>query len=79
MRYYSKTSGSLWQYYKDEPPLDNNNSIIGFPADSNNSISFKFKQINNRENRNDGTKDDEIIILLKYLSIYLENTSNAIN
>ena len=34
---YSKTSRSLWQYYKDEPLLDNNNSIIDFPADSNNS------------------------------------------
>ena len=21
---YWKTSGSLWQYYRDEPPLDNN-------------------------------------------------------
>ena len=37
------TSGSLWQYYKDEPALHNNNNIIDSPA-NNNSISFKFKQ-----------------------------------
>ena len=40
---YSKTSGSLWLYYRDELALDNNNNIIDFPADSNNSVSFKFK------------------------------------
>ena len=40
---YSKISGSLWQYYRDEPTLDNNNKIIDFPANNNNSISFKFK------------------------------------
>ena len=27
---YLKTSGSLWQYYKDEPALDNNGSILIF-------------------------------------------------
>ena len=42
---YSKTSGSLWQYYRDEPALDNNNNnIIDFPVNDNNSILFKFKQ-----------------------------------
>ena len=37
---YSKTSGSLWEYYRDEPALDNNNNIIDFPADNNNSASY---------------------------------------
>ena len=40
---YSKTSGSLWQYYRDEPRLNANGNIPGFPADNNNSPSFKFK------------------------------------
>ena len=40
---YSKTSVSLWQYYRDEPALDNGN-IIDFPDDNNNSASFRFKQ-----------------------------------
>ena len=34
---YSKTSGSLWQYYRDQPALDYNDNIIDFPADNNNS------------------------------------------
>ena len=38
---YSKTSGSLWQYYSDEPALDNSGNNKN---DNNNSASFKFKQ-----------------------------------
>ena len=41
---YLKTSASLWQYYRDERTLDNNINSIDFPANNNNSISFKFKQ-----------------------------------
>ena len=41
---YSKTSGSLWQYYRDEPALDNNGNITDFPPNNNNSASLKFKQ-----------------------------------
>ena len=40
---YLKTSGSLSQYYRDEPALDNNDNIIDFSDDNNNSTSFKFK------------------------------------
>ena len=39
---YLKT-GSLWQYYRGEPALDSNCNINDFPANNNNSISFKFK------------------------------------
>ena len=48
---YSKTSGSLCQYYRDEPFLDDNGAIADFPADNNNSASFKFKTNNSRQNR----------------------------
>ena len=37
-----KTSGSLWQYYRDEPVLDGTNNIIDFPVDNSNGIWFKF-------------------------------------
>ena len=37
-------SGSLYQYYRDEPALNDNCNIIDFPNDNNNSILFKFKQ-----------------------------------
>ena len=40
---YSKTSGSLWQYYRDETFLDVNSAISDFPADDNNSALSKFK------------------------------------
>ena len=39
-----KTSGSLWQYYKDEPVLNNASGIIDFPASNDNNVSFKFKE-----------------------------------
>ena len=34
---YLETPGSLWQYYGDEPSLDNNRNIIDFPVDNKNS------------------------------------------
>ena len=55
---YSKTSGSLWQYYKDVP--DNN------LADSE---PFKYKvKITGNTPADGNTKDAEIIVPLKYWS-----------
>ena len=54
---YSKTSGSLWEYYRDEPVLNNNGAIIDFPADNNNSALFKFKTKITDRKGNDGIKD----------------------
>ena len=55
---YSKTSGSLWQYCKDDP----NKNLA-------NSESFKYKvQITGKTPNNGNTKDVEIIVPLKYLS-----------
>ena len=65
---YSKTLASLWQYYRDEPVLDNNGNIIYFPDDNNNSASFKFQQKITRQTVNGDTKDVEIMVPLKYLS-----------
>ena len=58
---YAKTSGSLWQYFRDEP--DDNNI--------EDSKSFKFKiKITGKtpNNNNNNVKDVEIIVPLKYLS-----------
>ena len=65
---YSNTWGILWQYYRDEPALDNNNKINDFPADNANSISFKYKQQITRQTGNDGAKSIEIRVRLKDLS-----------
>ena len=65
---YSKKSGSLWQYYRDEPVLGATDNVIHFPADNNNSISFKFKQKITVKIGKDDTKDDEIMVLLRYVN-----------
>ena len=52
-----KTSGSLWQYYRDEPHA----ALV-------NSESFKSKIIITGKNFGDGnTKDAEIAVPLEYL------------
>ena len=48
---WSKTSGSLWQYYRDEPALDNNEIIIDFLANNHNSNLFRSKKKLFRTNR----------------------------
>ena len=58
---YWKTTGNLWQYYKDEP----NDNLTD-------SESFKFNmKITGNTPNDDNTKDVEIIVPLKYLSNFL--------
>ena len=64
---YGKTTGSLWQYCKDVPALDANNESTNFTAD-NLTDSFKFKAKITGETGNNGIKDVEIMVPLKYLS-----------
>ena len=59
---YLKKSGCLWQYYRDEPILDNSINIIDFPANNNNSIPFKFKEQVIIQTGNGGTKYVEIMV-----------------
>ena len=54
--------------YIEEPALDNNNNIIDFHSNNNNSISFKFKQQIKGQIGSSSTKDVEIMAPLKYLS-----------
>ena len=64
---YSKTSVTLWQFYRDEPFL-NINCVIGDFLAVNNSASFKFKTKIAGTIENNGTKDVKIMVPLKYLS-----------
>ena len=64
---YAKTTGSLWQYCKDIPARNVNNEIIVFDV-NNVTDSFNFKVKFTGQTKNDGTKDVEIIVPLKYLS-----------
>ena len=65
---YSEIYGTLWQYYRDEPFLDNNGAIVDFPGDNNNSASFKVKTKIADRTGNDGTKNVKVRVPLKYLS-----------
>ena len=57
---YAKTTGSLWQFLRDEPVTDD---------DIEDSESFKFKKkITGKTPNNDNKKDVEIMVPLKYLS-----------
>ena len=67
---YSKTSGSVWQYYRDKRALDNNDNVIDFSANSNNSILFKFKQQITEQTRNSDTQTVEIMVQLNYPSTF---------
>ena len=65
---YSDTSGSLWQFKRDEVPADNAELTI------NNSQSFKYKAAvlgktaNAVGGTNSSVKDAKIVVPLKYLS-----------
>ena len=65
---YAKTTGTLWQYCKDIPAGNNNNNEIIIFAENNLTDSFNFKVKFTGKTGNNGTKDVEIIVPLKYLS-----------
>ena len=64
---YVKTTGSLWQYCKDIPARNANDEIIIFSEDNTTDL-FKFKAKIKGQTGNDGTKDVEIMVPLKYIS-----------
>ena len=67
---YSEISGSLWQYYKDIPAVNDNGGIVAFNGD-NDSDSFKFKaKITGKANNDGEINDVEIMVPLKYLSSF---------
>ena len=72
---YSKTSGSLWQYYRDEPTLTDAGTLTNFASKR---ALFKFKQKITGSAGNDGTKAVQIMVPLKYLSIILSEKMNDI-
>ena len=64
---YSKTSGILWQYYKDIPAVNNDGNIVDFNgANATDSFNFKTK-ITGQTNDEGELNDVEIMVPLKYL------------
>ena len=65
---YSKTSGSLWQYCKDIPAVNNNGGIVNF-NEANATDLFNFKAKIAGQTDDDGEIDNvEMMVPLKYLS-----------
>ena len=71
---YSKTSGSLWQYCKDIPAVNNAGDIVDFNgANATDSFNFKTKitgqtAADNNNGNIAGRVNVEIMVPLKYLS-----------
>ena len=65
---YSKTSGSLWQYCKEIPAVNNDGDIVDFNG-ANATDSFNFKTKITGQTDNNGRIDNvEVMVQLKYLS-----------
>ena len=65
---YSKTPGSLWQYCKDKPDVNNNGDIVDFNG-GNATDSFNFKAKITGQTDDDGKINYiEIMVPLKSLS-----------
>ena len=68
---YSKTSGSLWQYCKEIPAVNNDGNIVDFNG-ANATDSFNFKTKITGQTDNNGRIDNvEIMVSLKDLSNFL--------
>ena len=65
---YSETFGILWQYCRDEPSLDADNAITDFNEANAYTDLFKIKEKIKGQIGNNGTKNFEIMLPLKYLS-----------
>ena len=65
---YSKTSGSLSQYCKEIPVVDNEGDIVNFNgANATDTFDFKAKITGQTDDDRD-IKNVEIMVPLKYLS-----------
>ena len=64
---YSKTSGSLWQYCKAIPAVNNNYAVVDF-TNNNLTDSFNFEVKMTAQTEDNGTKNIEVMVPLKYLS-----------
>ena len=70
---FSKTSGSLWQYCREIPAVNNNGNIVDFNG-ANATDSFNFKTKITGQTNDDGRINDvEIMVPLKYLSNFWRN------
>ena len=66
---YRKTTGSLWNYYRDEPNSGTDANNITHSVLNSNSFSYKAHFIEDDVTQNNLTKNDvKIVVSLKHLS-----------
>ena len=63
-----QTSGSLWEYYRDQTGFNDDGKVIDFPVNDDTSLSFKYEKNAMGRTENYDIKITEIWIPLKYLS-----------
>ena len=72
---YRKTTGSLWNYYRDEPNSGTNANNITHPILNSKSFDYKVNFIEDGITQNNLTKNVKIFVPLKHLS----NFSRSLN
>ena len=67
---YSDTSGSLWQFKREEQPMNNAGASINLIADNSSSFRYKSNFIGNSDADGANRKKQgvKIVVSLKYLS-----------
>ena len=74
---YSKTSGSLWQYCRDVPAVNNDDAIIDFTVANATTDLFNLTEKLTGQTGNNGTKNFEMMVQLKYLSYFWRTISTS--
>ena len=71
---YRKTTGSLWNYYRDEPNSDTDDNEIMHSIINSESFDYKANFMENGVTHNNLTKKNvKIVVPLKYLSNFWRN------
>ena len=65
---YEKTTGSLWNYYRDEPNSSTDNNNITHSILNSKSFDYKANFISSVTNDNLTKNDVKIVVPLKHLS-----------
>ena len=77
---YRKTTGGLWNYYRDEPNSDTDDNKIKHSIIDSKSFDYKANFMENGVTHNNLTNNNiEIVVSLKYLSNFWRNLNNTIN
>ena len=67
-KYYKKTTGSLWNYYRDEPNSSTDNNNITHSILNSKSFDYKANFIGSMTNNNLIKNNVKIVIPLKHLN-----------